>query len=244
MFDIITKQEYWRWLDGRINPSPPGPPGLLKHIQDSFILSVMSELEGARILEFGGGDSRVLDTLSRNNECWIVDKFEGVGNGPVGVIRRPQSRLVRAFVGEFSKEIPENYFDYAFSISVMEHIPYGALGAAFHDCFRVLKPDGNLVQAIDVYLPDADDRHNSDLNFGARRLGHYLAWARQAGFVLREPAAIGEDAVFHARYASNSDWTMHEWNKAAPKLRSLREAAQSASLKAWWIKPSANSLRR
>jgi hypothetical protein len=120
----------------------------------------------------------------------------------------------------------------------MEHIPHGALESVFRDCFRVMKPGGDLVQAIDVYLPDADDRHDSSLNFGARRLAHYLASAQQAGFVLKEPAAVGEDAVFHARYASNSDWTMNEWNKAAPKLRSLREAAQSTSLKAWWIKPS------
>ena len=38
---------------------------------------------GSRILDVGGGDSRVLKFLSKEYECWNADKCEGLGNGPI-----------------------------------------------------------------------------------------------------------------------------------------------------------------
>ena len=77
---------------------------------------------GARILDVGGGDSRVLKFLSAEYECWNVDKCEGLGNGPVR-FTSPHYRIVYEYLGAFSPELPEGYFDLVFSISALEHTP-------------------------------------------------------------------------------------------------------------------------
>ncbi|MBK8551291.1 MAG: hypothetical protein IPL53_09635 [Ignavibacteria bacterium] len=40
-----------------------------------------------KILEIGGGDSRILKHFSKDFECWNLDKMEGLGNGPVAIHR-------------------------------------------------------------------------------------------------------------------------------------------------------------
>ncbi len=238
MFDIITKAEYWRWLDEELNGRIPGPEGQLKHIQDTFILSVVTGLEGKTILEFGGGNSRILKKLSAKNECWNVDRFEGQGGGPTKLMRMRNVKTVQAFMGEENKNIPAGHFDYVFSISVLEHIPGKDLDRVFADCARVMKPGGNFVQAIDLYLPDAEDKNKADRQYGRKMPSVYLKAAEKAGLKLKEEAGLDpQDAYFRGHHASNSDATLFMWNLVAPKLRPWREHGQSVSLKAWWVKP-------
>ncbi|WP_428407557.1 SAM-dependent methyltransferase [Hyphococcus sp.] len=239
MYDIITKAEYWRWLENGINTPAPGKEGGLKHIQDTFILAALENVEGCKILEFGGGHSRLLRSLGKKNECWNADKFEGVGAGPTRLLQQRGVKTVKTFIGDFDERLPDGYFDYVFSISVMEHVPLNGLAATFADCARILKPGGALIQAIDLYLPDAIDRNDPDCQFGRRRISLYLDAAAQAGLTLKEPAALDGDACFRGSHASNSDTTMYFWNSVAPSLRAVRERAQSVALKGWWIKPEA-----
>ncbi len=239
MYDIITKAEYWGWLDQKINKPMPGGEGGLKHIQDTFILSALATVSGRRILEFGGGQSRVLQQLSKNNECWNADKFEGADGGPKKLFRHRRVKTVKTFLGDFDKQLPDSYFDYVFSISVMEHVPKPALDQTFADCARILKPGGALIQAIDLYLPDAADKDDPERQYNRARVPQYLRAAEKAGLTLKEPAGIDDDACFLGRHASNSDTTLYFWNKDAPKMRAMREHAQSVALKAWWVKPSA-----
>ncbi len=239
MYDIISKTEYWQWLDDKVNSVEPAPTELLKHIQDTFMLSVLQNLKGAKILEFGGGHSRILTSLSANNECWNVDKFEGADAGPKRIVRQRNVQTVKAFLGDFNDKIPSDYFDYVVSISVVEHIPHGDLERVFADCARVLKPGGNLVQAIDLYLPDAVDKHDAAFQFNRAKPPLYLKVAQSAGLALKEPAQVDGDACFRGFHASNSDATLYQWNGVAPKLRPVRERGQSVSLKAWWTKPAA-----
>ncbi len=239
MYDIITKTDYWQWLDDNINTVEPMPAELLKHIQDTFILSVLQKVKGATILEFGGGHSRILKSLSANNECWNVDKFEGADAGPKHIVRQRNVKTVKAFLGDFSDDIPSDYFDYVVSVSVVEHIPHDNLERVFSDCARVLKPGGNLVQAIDLYLPDAVDKNDIAFQFNRPKPPLYLKAAQSAGLTLKEPAAVDGDVCFRGFHASNSDATLYQWNSVAPKLRAVRERGQSVSLKAWWTKPMA-----
>jgi SAM-dependent methyltransferase len=237
MYDIITKAEYWRWLEDKINTPQPGGAGLLKHIQDTFILAALQGVSGRRILEFGGGDSRILKQLAKTNECWNLDKFEGAGAGPTKLLRQRRVKTVTAFMGDFDDRAPTDYFDYVVSVSVAEHIPAADLDKTFADCARVLKPGGALIQAIDVYLPDAADKDDPQHQYGRPRLARYLSAAQKAGLTLKQPAAIDADVCFRGYHASNSDTTLYFWNSVAPALRATRERAQSVSLKAWWMKP-------
>ena len=96
---------------------------------------------GARILEVGGGDSRILKFFSSEYECWNADKCEGLGNGPVK-FTSPHYRIVYDYVGSFNPELPDSYFDFVFSISALEHTPEDETIRVnvLKDMNRVLKP--------------------------------------------------------------------------------------------------------
>ena len=133
MFDIITKQEFWEWQDaGLVDASRID----LKGVQDAYVLSRLSDVRGRRILEVGGGNSRVLTTLTedeRDNECWNADRFEGFGGGPRRSTNTERIRVAYCFLGEFSEELPDEYFDYIISVSVVEHVPTDELGVFMAD---------------------------------------------------------------------------------------------------------------
>jgi ubiquinone/menaquinone biosynthesis C-methylase UbiE len=97
--------------------------------------------KGAKILEVGGGDSRVLKYFSKDYECWNADKFEGMGNGPVR-FNSPHYRIVYEYVGFFNRELPDSYFDFVFSISALEHTPedQAVRVNVIKDINRVLRP--------------------------------------------------------------------------------------------------------
>ena len=77
---------------------------------------------GSRILEVGGGDSRILKHFSKDYECWNVDKCEGLGHGPIQ-FTSPHYRIVYDYIGSLNPELPDHYFDFVFSISALEHTP-------------------------------------------------------------------------------------------------------------------------
>lgn len=224
MFDIITKSEYWSWLDAGIIASNGSD---LKHIQDAFILSRLNGCRGKRILELGGGQSRILHKLKRDNECWNVDRFEGQGNGPRAVQEIDGVNTVVAFMGDFDRRIPSDYFDYVISVSVVEHIPPDAIENVFLDCARVLKPGGEVYHAIDLYLFDTPAGSSGLIS---RYRKEYL------GLYFIEPPAIDETVSFKCHYASNPDSELYRWNKVAPHMNAVRIRAQSASIKAGWRK--------
>ncbi len=96
----------------------------LKVYQDLLIYSFIkfNVPAGSKILDIGGGDSRILKHFKNDYECWNIDKLEGVGNGPTD-IDTTGFRLVFDYMGNFNNELPENYFDFVFSISTLEHVP-------------------------------------------------------------------------------------------------------------------------
>ena len=96
MFDIVRKDEYWQWIDefeSRRESFAEVSESNLKDIQDHYILGQLSHLSGKKILEVGGGKSRILELLAKNNECWNADGFEGRGAGPKTVYQIPKCEI-------------------------------------------------------------------------------------------------------------------------------------------------------
>ena len=126
----------------------------LKIYQDLFIYSFMkfNVPKGSKILDIGGGDSRILKYFKDDYECWNIDKLEGVGNGPTD-IDTSGFRLVYDYMGNFNKELPDDYFDVVFSISTLEHVPLDDVETYENirkDINRVLKPGGLSLHCIDI----------------------------------------------------------------------------------------------
>lgn len=234
MFDFINKHEYFEWGERGI---PLGAEKGLKGAQDAFILSLLTGKSGLKILEMGGGDSRLLRILSAENECWNIDKFDGGDGGPRGEVKIDRVRNVIGHMGGSSSQLPAGYFDQLVSVSVMEHVPKERLREVFADCWRVLKPEGTMAHAIDVYLLDPDQQTHRHQAAVDDRLQAYQRTAREVGFELIEaPAALGSPS-YRCSYVSHPDSLMFNWNRRAPGLKPLREIAQAVSLKAIWRKP-------
>src|SRR3546814_5394313 len=86
LFNVIRKPEYWSALDNPFVFRKLGGFTLkaldgLKHIQDAWTLNRLRETRNARVLEIGGGVSRVLPAMDESNERWNLDEFLGDGNG-------------------------------------------------------------------------------------------------------------------------------------------------------------------
>lgn len=228
MLDVIRKYEYFQWWDSQVASRTFVE---LKGIQDAWILSRLGNIAGKRIAEVGGGRSRVLERLKASNECWNIEKFEGVGAGPKSVQTSPGITLIDAYLGDFDPRLPDAHFDVVFSVSVVEHVPPARLQSFFTDCARILKPGGLLLHAIDLYVFDQPNPRNEVVN-AYRRVTDDAA----LGLQWIEPPAADASITFKCDYASNPDMTLAQWNQFAPSLRAQREVAQSISLKAAWTK--------
>lgn len=236
MFDIITKRDLWRALDAkRISDKAVS----LKEIQDAYILHTLGGVTGAKILELGGGKTRVLPRLAAwGNECWNADKLEGVGNGPDAIAARGDGsyRVVQTYLGDFSHELPESYFDFIVSVSAVEHTPLDRLADMFADCARCLKPGGKMVHAIDLYMFDADYR-GPGRTFSMDRITGYLTSFRRTPSLSFIEAPVLRDATFRCEYATNSDFELYRWNQVAKgRVTDWRAIGQNCSIKAQWRK--------
>ncbi len=108
---------------------------------------------GSRILEVGGGDSRILKHFSNEYECWNVDKCEGLGNGPVK-FTSPHYRIIYDYIGAFNTELKDRSFDFVFSISALEHTPEDQPTRThiLKDITRILRPGCPSLHCFDAIL--------------------------------------------------------------------------------------------
>jgi len=84
MFEFITKQTIWDICDkGILNELDEKKISYqLKTVQDLFCYNYLREKSGLNIAEIGGGNSRILQQLGKQNNCSNIEKFEGIGLGP------------------------------------------------------------------------------------------------------------------------------------------------------------------
>lgn len=258
MFGIITKADYWSYRDAGackplenplaavrtvaarlVRPGLRSPQGTarLKDIQDAFALAMLQNEPPGRLLELGGGDSRVLPSLSKRHECWNIDKLIGEGGGPVKTRLPKRVRIVRDYMGSFNPEIPDGAFDVVFSISAVEHIPDSAFADAMRDCYRVLKPGGRMYHAIDVYLFDGLDQHpHSRVTQRRIKLYRTIPEITGGGMDWIEPPQVDETVLASASFACNQCDDLYYWNHTSPTLKDMRAIAMSCSLKVGLIK--------
>jgi glycosyltransferase involved in cell wall biosynthesis/2-polyprenyl-3-methyl-5-hydroxy-6-metoxy-1,4-benzoquinol methylase len=116
------------------------------------ILSIVSP--GSRVLEIGAGEPFIADILDRlGYEVWVVDPYDGTGNGPVEYERFrtecPNVRFVRNYFAESMLSAPPGWFDCIYSISVLEHVPANALEGVFAGIKKYLRPTGWSIHAVD-----------------------------------------------------------------------------------------------
>lgn len=228
MFFVLKKDRLWDYLEGLPYKQPCQS---LKDMQDTFVLYHARNCSSARICEVGGGDSRLLPKIKNDNECWNIDRMEGQGQGPTAPKKIAGVKYVPAFMGEYSSDIPDNYFDLVVSVSVVEHIPGGNYADAMKDCFRVLRPGGKMLHAIDLYLfdADADEPHQKSqqnrIDLYSRTcdiLGGQASWI--------EAPETDSSVRASATHATNSMQVLQAWNRINPRLKTVRSLAQSSAL--------------
>jgi SAM-dependent methyltransferase len=153
--------------------------GDLKDVQRPWVLkTVLSTVpRGGRILEIGGGQPYVADLLARlGYEVWLVDPYDGSGNGPVEFeayrTMCPSVRFVRSVFDDRLSDPPRGEFDCVLSISVLEHIDHDGLNGVFRGLAKFLTPNGVSIHAIDhVHRGRADREHLERLRFITLRSG-------------------------------------------------------------------------
>ncbi len=153
--------------------------GDLKDVQRPWMLkAILGKVKpGSRVLEIGAGEPFVADLLNRlGYEVWIVDPYDGSGNGPVDLAYfSAQCPAIRFIQAEFSDNLPalsESFFDCIYSISVLEHIPIPGLLGVAQGLKKYLKPDGVSIHAVDhVHRGAAADGHLHALEFMTSQFG-------------------------------------------------------------------------
>lgn len=146
---------------------------MLKCYTDLLVYSFIKKYipKGSRILEVGGGNSRILAYFKNDYECWNIDRMEGVGNGPQDSEKNQTGiKLVKDYTGNFSTELPDQYFDFVFSISALEHTPQNdplLFDRIIDDIKRLMKIDSFGLHCFDVILssrPGIENRMNRIIN--------------------------------------------------------------------------------
>jgi SAM-dependent methyltransferase len=242
MLSYITKDQYFGWIEqyGPLRAAySSASVNNLKDIQDHYAISRLAGSKGLRVLEVGGGDCRVLRGFAQQHECWNAEKFMGKAIGPKSEVKFPGVRNALVYLGEFSPELPDGYFDIVYSISVVEHIENDELPGFFKDIARVLKPGGLTFHAIDIYVFDESQMKDPVSRYFRDRLDRYWRIPEVTDGALsfaQDPSPAARTPVFSCAYASNSDREMLAWNRYAPKLKAIRSVSQSVSLMAEWVK--------
>jgi SAM-dependent methyltransferase len=153
--------------------------GDLKDVQRPWaVKAVLSNVpRGGRILEIGAGQPFVADLLARcGYDVWVVDPYDGSGNGPVEFEKfRDASPAVTFVRDDFSDglDVIEPFtFDCVYSISVLEHIDENGLNAVMAGMLRAMKATGVSIHAVDhVLRGNGSGSHLARLGYLMRRHG-------------------------------------------------------------------------
>jgi hypothetical protein len=154
--------------------------GDLKDQQRPWMLkALLSQVKAprGRLLEIGAGEPLVADLMQRlGREVWIVDPYDGSGNGPreyeLFSSTYPKLRFIRAQFTESLQVLEPRSFDCIYSISVLEHIPPASLERLIAAMRLFLKPNGVSMHAVDhVHRGNEADKHLESLRLMTKGLG-------------------------------------------------------------------------
>lgn len=156
MFELGTTDHWWK--AAKKYPLLSNHSYLLKPLGSAHIISLIEENKPKKILEIGhGGFSFIFKLFYDELEMWGVDDFledSKVEAEALSDIRRKYSKVnfVSGFMGDNIQNLPDNYFDLVYSISVIEHVPDEKLKSFFEESVRVTKPGGIVSHSYDVYF--------------------------------------------------------------------------------------------
>jgi len=134
----------------------------LKEYGTLFIYDLIVSRKAKRVLEVGCGyDTFFSKEMARAGvEHWAVDKsnnYWGIGkdlsrfNAVMDERKRNGTKFIDELLGGNSTELPDDYFDIVFSMSVIEHIDDSIMPSVVNDMKRILKPEGLSAHSIDIY---------------------------------------------------------------------------------------------
>jgi SAM-dependent methyltransferase len=142
----------------------------LKDVQRPWMLkAILGKVpRGGRVLEIGAGEPFVADLLTRlGYEVWIVDPYDGSGNGPVHFVQYssecPAIHFVRDQFSERLEQLSPASFDCIYSISVLEHVGVAGIHSVTQGTNRFLRPDGIAIHAVDHVHRGAGDREHLEV---------------------------------------------------------------------------------
>lgn len=129
----------------------------LKDVQRPWLFkAVLGNIKpGAKLIEIGAGEPHVANLLARMGyEVWVVDPYDGCGNGPTEYEhfknKYPGIHFLRQYFSDSASGLDPGAFDGIYSISVLEHIPLEAIQGVFKGIRRFLRTHGGLtIHAID-----------------------------------------------------------------------------------------------
>ena len=140
-------------------------------------------------------------------------------------------------IGESKGHIEDESYDILFSISVVEHVSNELLDNFFKDCHRILKPGGEMIHLIDIYVGTGTNEREQSQYFKGRHDSYaekfYHADGSPALFssiVEANEAVVIDDFVFRSEFATNPDSVMYDWRSIAPSLHEIRENTQLCTL--------------
>jgi ADP-heptose:LPS heptosyltransferase/predicted O-methyltransferase YrrM len=226
----FARRRHWKVFQGldldlygtRVDPDSCD----LKRYQDLLVLAFIlaNVAPGSRLLEVGEGDSRILAHLAGRYECWNVDKFEGLGNGPLQA--RDDYRVVRDYIGNFNSQLPDAAFDCVFSISALEHTPEDpkVFADVVADIDRLLVPGGLSLHLFDVAFRDD--------GFWTNSLVPYLGRNRNLAAPVPDP---GEMALDPELYVMSREAYEALWRPIT--RRSYEDFGRPSSVNVLWRKP-------
>lgn len=205
MFDVIRKVDYWDALNdpfvsAALGRYPLAHASSLKHIQQAWMLHKLKPERQLNILEIGGKQDWVLAALHNSNERWRIkpsNHSQPTSDTHASTI---DFRTIPGKLGAFSPELPDDYFDIVFSISVVDRVWPEYLSDFFADQARVMKHGGIAYHAIDIFVGD-ESVPRLEL-----RIDRYLESMHQSGLTLIDPISLVRPVRFNCAMASNSNF--------------------------------------
>jgi len=161
----------------------------------------------AKLLEIGAGEPVVADLLGRlGHEVWIVDPYDGSGNGPTDFERFSTEyrrlHFVREQFSDLTSRLRPGSFDCIYSISVMEHIPRAQLPGVMAGMRRFLRPEGVTIHAVDhVHRGRGAEEHLANLQVMT------AAWGSSRDDLARVLEAMASDVdTYYLSAESHNRW--------------------------------------
>jgi hypothetical protein len=150
--DLFTQEDFVRRDDKPVAVDASSHYSI-KQMGSFFCAQHLRDRGPGAVLEAGAGFSPFFARrFAPEWEYWAIDD---VGFYDEELLRRgrdarPPHKFIEGLLGSRSEGLPDSFFDVVFSVSVLEHVPYGEIYDVCRDMRRVTKTGGLSVHSIDV----------------------------------------------------------------------------------------------